>query len=83
MCTEFSFQALSRELTAHETGYENISQLKNAILQDDRLSAPFTDNIKDEGNSLDIKWAELKDNVSSKSERYKPCSTCSNYSTWR
>ena len=64
------FQTLSRELVDHEADYGNISQLKNAILQDDQLSTSFKDNIKDEGDSLDKKWRELNDNITSQSDRY-------------
>ena len=63
------FQTLSRELVDHEADYGNISELKNTILQDDHLSASFKENIKDEGDSLDKKWNELNDNITSHTDR--------------
>ena len=62
-------QVLSRELGDHQADYDNISQLKNAILQDEHLSSSFKDNIKDEGDSLDRKWMDLRENITSHNDR--------------
>ena len=60
---------MARELLEKEDEFENIHQLKDDILQDDHLSIPFKDNIKNEGDALGQKWNELHDNVTAQSDR--------------
>ena len=63
------FQTVSREIEERQDDYEKVLELKCTILEDQQLSNPFKDNIKREGESLDQKWNELRDTVSTQSDR--------------